>query len=154
MNPFERYDHPEHVELDAPNWSRRDDGSHIRRADGAIVTRTTSSGGGWLMSFREDPERSIFISWKDLGETGTVAALRYVDATRPLPSPDPRVGQVWFVIDENGATAETMVLAVIRVEDMNFVMSAGDPAPTPWDPSGGLLVAGPGAPWAPPGWTP
>lgn len=148
MNPFERYDLPDHVEPGAPNWSRRDDGSHIRRADGATVTRT-SAARGWLLSFASDPGRSVLLSWHDLGVMDTLAALRHVDIEHPIPAPEPRVGQVWLV--EN--TVETMVLAVIRGDGGPFVLCAGETEPSRWpDAVGELLLSGPGAPWAPPGW--
>jgi hypothetical protein len=67
-----------------------------------------------------------------------------IDREHPLPVPPPKCGQVWV-----RGHVESMLVA--RSEHVLW-WGDGDSAPVKeWPPAGAVLVAGPGAPWAPMG---
>lgn len=80
-------------------------------------------------------------------------AMAYVDATTPLPAPDPMPGQAWV----SGGGTECMIAAVWRDGGSWWVQWASNPdVPALWQPPTSVLVAGPtpwgrDVPWAPMG---
>lgn len=93
-----------------------------------------------------------------LDDEEAAQAMAAWDEAQPLPAPQPRCGQVWvFGVPHLGAHAEGMVVGVDAEARVTFGASV---VPVPqggvvsqieeWPPPGGCLVAGPGAPWAPP----
>jgi hypothetical protein len=101
-----------------------------------------------------------------IGDDGYLAAR---DTAHPLPPPEPRCGQVWVtpsgvesmvqMVWPNGAGTRT-----IDLPDHHFFWPADPERPNScwgsapetlttadWPPPGAVLVAGPGAPWAPMG---
>lgn len=89
-------------------------------------------------------------------ERGLIDILDAIDREHPLPPPEPRCGQVWKVPGRPADMAVTeewpwsgKALAAILARN-----AAGQPAlafDRTWPPPGAVLVAGPGAPWAPMG---
>jgi hypothetical protein len=121
------------------------------RSDGAPLARMTRAEGE-----RRSVESEHFMR---KGET-EAAALARIDREHPLPAPPPKVGQVW-VTDSDGADAfgagsarffdvELAVVGVRRNPVTGVSILWGDGGNTSeWPPPGAVLVAGPGAPWAP-----
>lgn len=78
--------------------------------------------------------------------------LTLADRTHPLPVPEPRCGQVWV-----DSTSEFMITAVQHLpggahewQGIGWASTREEsPNYAPWPPPGAVLVAGPGAPWAP-----
>lgn len=66
------------------------------------------------------------------------------DREHPMPAPAPKCGQVWVWPPEGGV--DRMVTDVVRRS--GAAKMDGDWW-TEWPPIGAVLVAGPGAPWAP-----
>lgn len=65
-------------------------------------------------------------------------ALAVIDATNPQADPTPQVGQVWFRDVWSGKFR-------MVIETEPTVISGGNP--TPWPPTGAVLVSGPQSPW-------
>lgn len=80
------------------------------------------------------------------------------DQRNPLPPPPPMVGQVWAAPSGSHDYDEFMITAVQRDGgDVEWFCSDPDIGGSPhthWPPMQCVLVSGPGAPWAPAGWTP
>jgi len=118
------------------------------------------------------------IAWSRVGDEITVTSwyrhgghrtggenLSAIDREHPLPAPPPRCGQVWVWPDglEPGRAEMVTghfvcVAGTTTITTDEFCYSTGggdeDSGCRDWPPSGAVLVAGPGAPWAPPEWEP
>lgn len=87
-----------------------------------------------------------------------------IDREHPLPPPPPLVGQVWVYEDSPtaGHLLDHLVVGVKRWADgkswgvcfHDNWYTFGTRGAVQWPPMGAVLVAGHGAPWAPPGWAP
>lgn len=150
--------YPQHLDAhpERPWWRRLvpdDEESPWRRADGVELCPAVAwvggdhydcgwqDGAGWVAKARELwPFRLSAI--RSVEEE----AIALVDAAHPLPPPEPRCGQVWVLPDL--ATHCT----VIGVQDgAGYYVDPRGAHRMPWPPPGAVLVAGPGAPWAPMG---
>lgn len=174
LNPFDCYPQTEDVVPDAPNWSRRADGSFLRRLDGVVVRRSHRTAG-WEVEPPGLPNEVIRAS--DVGgvEASNVDALHLVDGRRPLPAPLVAVGQVWVELMDSTAEGgtfrivgrptnpdrlfETAVVSVVRDREKGavvFFLTEEGVRGSLWvePPENTVLVAGPGAPWVPPWWLP
>ena len=124
-------------------WWNTGDVREWRRNDGLVISRD-----------RFDPPLSHIISIGS-DEPFEIAAAR-ADAERPVPPPPPRCGQVWAL---PGKTAEMVVSEVPphfpTAMMVSAVIAGVDGVEVPlddtWPPPDAMLVAGPGAPWAPMG---
>ncbi len=81
------------------------------------------------------------------------------DRDHPMAVPAPRCGQVWWfggghhqVLSVSGGSAVFVGWRQRGERILGGVMVELGVFETPWPPPEGVLVAGPGAPWAPPGW--
>ncbi len=83
------------------------------------------------------------LPWDAPGVTG---ALQAADTADPLPVPAALGGQVWLWVDGDYIIHRVMVERVQHPTAERYLL--GSVALTVWPPAGGLLVAGPGAPWA------
>jgi hypothetical protein len=121
----------------------------------------------WTVARRSDPESvlpgAVSRSWTPAGEPGpsapTEELLALIDRMHPLPVPEPRCGQVWVLV-AGDVHDEALVVQVIRHSGLPYEVVFGDGEtqrlrrqdgevnPKAWPPLG-VLVAGPGAPWAP-----
>ena len=77
-----------------------------------------------------------------------------LDAAHPLPAPEPRCGQVWVVPERKPGRGPwaMMVGGAWRLDGERHYRWAWMPVgaeTSEWPPPGAVLVAGPGAPWAP-----
>lgn len=130
IDPFHYY--PVAGGLDEKPWWRFED-SRFTRADGLHIERRHDLPG-WDVWFSGDEPQ--LLRAMDVGTVENLAALTYVDASVPMGRPSIRVGQVWF--SRNGIAQ----LVVINSHSADVEL----------DVSEDVLVAGPGAPWVPPGW--
>ena len=133
----------------AQGWVRRDGPLLQTLRDGTLTPRVTSPLWRALLLERGavhlDPPPTLEVF-------GTLdEVLAEVDRRHPMPAPAPAVGQVW-AWPSDGALAAEMLLAV-------YMSMSEEPAHVRW-PRGDLeawsgpckhwvLIAGPGAPWAP-----
>lgn len=109
-------------------------GPIMRESDGVIVWRRSDSA--------------------DTGHPCLRGALAAIDREDPLPPPEPLCGQVWVL---RSGRSVMVVDVVPQTVEGAWMVSLGSEALTargagvtcPWPPPGAVLVAGPGAPWAP-----
>lgn len=133
--------YPQHPDAhpERPWWRWCHDDACYERADGATY---------------EPDEASLA---RALGTYDVRAQLAAYDASHPLPAPPPLCGQVWVRGGYQGQIADVM-----RMDDGHLTISWGfevtcrtggrrDHGEEPWPPPRAILVAGPGAPWAPMG---
>lgn len=76
------------------------------------------------------------------------AMLARYDAAHPLPAPEPRCGQVWVWSDASPWRGLEMTVVAVTGAGV-FFGGRADPWAGSWPPPSAVLVAGPGAPWAP-----
>lgn len=139
-------------------WWRKSGGTELR-VDGLRLFYETD--GVWLSHPTWEADRVLVrahISWgkqsADTIEPPYVEDMMVLaDRDFPLPVPEPRCGQVW-VAASGVFVAEDTVVTVVRRDGKPFsvTMGTGDMRTDTarWPPFGAVLVAGPGAPWAPP----
>jgi membrane-associated protease RseP (regulator of RpoE activity) len=136
MSSWHGYDQVEDAHPERPWWQREpghEPGEGWRRTDGELLSYSLGA-------------------WKKFG---TVTMLDERDRTDPLPPPDPRCGQVWVWLETAGLHASAQQVLAVRAltssaPRVEFVGSAIDIfQEKDWPPPGAVLVAGPGAPWAP-----
>lgn len=160
MTEFHGY--PQHIDAHGtrPWWRRltrngRRDPYTWARPDGGRVTR--QPGPGYWASRHVLWHVDTGMHDGDVLATGiTDEALAAYDAAYPLPAPPPLCGQVWVWSDNRQAllTEVYRTAAGLRVDLGEY---AAWPEGVPdeghfhvaWPPPGAVLVAGPGAPWAP-----
>lgn len=167
MNPFARY--PQHPDAHPVRpWWRYVHGAGYTRVDGKATAVETI--GGWITHEAAD------IGVSPLFHHETEAMDAY-DAAHPLPCPEPACGQVWAWDDRFAATVQAVDLTgtadpeslgrpgvvwpcTVPVSGTEFGRYSACWTPAlNWPPALGgrcdaVLVSGPGAPWAPAGWTP
>lgn len=142
MSPFDGYDQAHGAYLAMPWWVNG------KRTDGRW-SEAFGVGGRWSKEYYPGP--------------ALTALLRAVDLAHPHPVPTARCGQVWVL--------PHISAQVVAVDTLGWTCPDGDEK-TPcahwpvgfdangaewtaldaWPVEGAVLVAGPGAPWAPPGW--
>jgi hypothetical protein len=120
----------------------------------------------WTVARRSDPESvlpgAVSRSWTPAGEPGpsapTEELLALIDRMHPLPVPEPRCLQVWvlpstgysFTITGVAPLGDGLWHVVNGFDGRQGLVSIGSlPAEERWPPPSAVLVAGPGAPWAP-----
>lgn len=156
----------------APRWRKTvhqtSIGKHtaFERTDGRVVywTRYFGLSGAWVLAGHL-PELRLEA---DSSATDPGPLLAQVDATEPLPAPPPRCPQVWVFVGNGDGSARTVVaekpVSYRGGAATGWAVQFGGDAPLgsagawfgdalgatrPWPPRYGVLVAGPGAPWAP-----
>lgn len=146
MNLWHGYPQAPGAHPERPWWVRG------TRSDGWAIRWGLPGNRGW---FAQDPKGR----GHDLPGTFD-EAMAAIEREHPLPCPEPRCGQVWvwpegavsLMDGETRVTVEThiMVLAVGRRDGWwQWRHANHHSALTEWPPPGAVLVAGPGAPWAP-----
>jgi len=123
-----------------PWWSRR---------DGRWTRAETADIPGFF------EERGLYYPGGNTAEP----TLARIDREHPLPAPPPRCGQVWVWLDGDGDWFPyRFEMLVVGVDHNGRACWANNPigilSDGPWPPPGAVLVAGHGAPWAPPEWEP
>ena len=155
LNPFTLYPQAPDAHPERPWWCGPDDCGYFRRTDGAWL----KAKGGWFKGSDGGAyaELRTPISPKaqaaDDDDSAAFPGLAAFDTTNPLPCPPPLIKQVWVWVDSGEqwmvqGIADfpwTLVLRDGRAEVVEFES---------WPSPGAVLIAGPGAPWAPPGWRP
>ena len=146
-------------------WVRRD-GSGIvdeKMCRGYEPREDGSCGGCWHKRWVHTPEAAApdFDDWNAYTVEELMAR---IDREHPLPPPEPRCGQVWVFPDVNqhdtvqgvsdgkgyfiSGYADTMTPVSTSTYGDGCGAAAVLDAPNTWPPPGGILVAGPDAPWA------
>ncbi len=166
MNPFAPYlsCYPPGSVPERPWW--RLVHSELTRSDGVYLARRAM---GAIFGLRAD-----YPGFIREGEDYDVAMAR-IDAEHPIPAPPPLVGQVWAhrkpnrpwtyssvaEVEPVGWMAESLEPTIVQVAAgaLSDCYAAHPEAicedgPLPWPPPNAVLVYGPHAPWASPGWKP
>lgn len=122
------------------------------RSDGWILRWGLPGNRGW---FAQDPGGR---GHDLLGTFDEVMAT--IDREHPMPLPEPRCGQVWVSVAESfdamitSTFVNMMGTRTVFCEDWHCFWPKGEEPEAPsfpgaWPPPRAVLVAGPGAPWAP-----
>lgn len=123
--------YPQHPDAhpERPWWRLSRHGGYVR-TDGEEAAEVGSDRGGFLGILH--------------GHELTTQALAEFDCKRPLPPPEPRCGQVWYMTDSGTSKM------VGRCGTLSITWADGTKRSTAeWPRPNAVLVAGPGAPWAP-----
>lgn len=121
-----------------------------------------SNDGAHLLVMRDFKEGSLMA---EADHPDLPAAMVAYDTAHPLPPPPPRCGQVWLWPDSDRqhlvtdittrGSGHTGITLGLEGPDCWLPHVPPELAPhssqSPWPPPGAVLVAGPGAPWAPMG---
>ncbi len=139
--PFDRYNQNPGAIPTRPWWSV------IRVADEPV--RTTFPPRYLLCCQRTDGVETGMNWWGQSGSQtvpkDVLEQMAQIDKDHPLPVPEPRCGQVWAFPDGPAGWGKGSDQLVTHVNH--------EPDPD-WPRKGGVLVAGPLSPWAPPDWSP
>jgi hypothetical protein len=114
--------------------------------------RRTTRDCGWR---RSDGVECDELTEAEAESSDTTEFLAGIDESDPLPPPPPMCGQVWvlmYTLKDGDLRHDDMVVSVAYIGDEVRVQFRGSSGYADrWPPLGAVLVAGPGAPWAPMG---
>jgi len=153
--------YPQHPDAhpQRPWWRRSgDDESPWVRSDNATLTPVAEYVGGdtydagwqshdgWVLRVPD-----VWMGRMAAIHTLESGSLATYDAEHPLPPPEPRCGQVWVWVAASAWQGLQMTVSTVTAVGGVHFGTRRDAWDAPWPPPGAVLVAGPGAPWAPMG---